>query len=205
MGERFDLSNQILITISVISGAIALTLACVGVGTANWQTTSINTTNGEMRIVNTANFFYACRLNLAGEVLGCGDRSSNSNIISYYEIKATGNQSDWNLHLNTAAGFSIIGIIFIFIGTLASIAMFFADRIEWIIPVTPSFLFLACLFMLVALAEGSRVLIYNGYSANLYETAHLLTIFSFLVNAIVAGRMFNAPFQSPKIKRVVYD
>jgi len=30
----------------------------------------------------------------------------------------------------------------------------------------------------------------NGYSAYLYRVGHLLTIFSLLVNSIVAGRMF---------------
>jgi hypothetical protein len=201
----FLLSTQVLILIAVIFGATALALSCIGIGTPNWQTTSINTTIGEMRITNTANFFYACRLNLIGEVLSCGDRSTNSNIALYYKITTTGNETDWNLHLNTAAGFSIMGIIFIFLGTIATLSMFYADRGEWILLVAPTFLFVACLFMLTGLAEGSRVLQYNGYSANLYETAHLLTIFSFLVSAIIAGRLFRPPLQSQPSRKTRVD
>jgi len=177
MGESATFANQILVSTSVISAAFALTLASVGIGTPQWQINTINTTYGEILIVNTANFFYACRYNLAGEILECGERIRNRSISSYYRI-------------NTAAGFSIIGLILIFIATVAIIFMFFGEKHQWIYLVTPVLLFVACLFMLAALAEGSQVLFSNGYSAYLYRVGHLLTIFSLLVNSIVAGRMF---------------
>jgi len=190
MGESVTFANQILVSTSVISAAFALTLASVGIGTPQWQINTINTTYGEILIVNTANFFYACRYNLAGEILECGERIRNRSISSYYRINTTGDEDQWNLHLNTAAGFSIIGLILIFIATVAIIFMFFGEKHQWIYLVTPVLLFVACLFMLAALAEGSQVLFSNGYSAYLYRVGHLLTIFSLLVNSIVAGRMF---------------
>jgi hypothetical protein len=201
---KLNTSNLVLVSMSVIFGAIALALACIGIGTPNWQITSANMTNGEMYTISTANFFYACRLNSDGEVLSCGQRSTNRNILQYYIINARGNESELNLHLNTAAGLSIIGIIFIFFGTITTLLMFCGDRAAWIFLIAPSYFFLACLFMLAGLAEGARVLEYNGYAANLYETAYLLTIFSFLINTIVAGRLFDPHFkpqQHKKIKR----
>lgn len=196
MSLKLTLSNQILITLSVILGSIALILACAGIGTPRWQITSVNTSSGFMYVTNTANFFYACRLNLAGEVLSCGERSSNQSISQYYALTIKGNQSELNLHLNTAAGFSILGILFIFLGTIATLAMFFGDKAEWIFLIAPTFLFVACLFMVAGIAEGSRVLLYNGYSANLYEAAQSLAICSFLISAIIGGRLFNPPLRT---------
>jgi len=188
--------NQVLITISVIFGSIALILASVGIGSPNWQNTYANTTSGDVYIIRTANFFYACRLNSLGVVLRCAERSSNNSILQYYSIQAPGSQSVLNFHLNTASGFSIIGILFIFFGTIVTLSMFCGDRAEWIYPVAPTFTFVACLFMLAGLAEGSRVLLYNGYAAYLYETAHVLTIFSFLISSIVGGCLFRPPPKS---------
>jgi hypothetical protein len=195
MASELTVRNQVLISISVIFGAIALALACIGIGTANWQTTQGNTTSGQSYISSTANFFYACNYTTTGDVVNCASRTINSDIQQYYLniSNKTGSQAAWSTHLNTAAGFYIIVIIFILIVTITTLFMFIGDRAEWIFLVAPSYLFLACLFMLAGLAEGSRILLYNGYSANLYETAHLLTIFSFLISSIVAGRLFRNP------------
>jgi hypothetical protein len=188
----------ILIVISIVAGGISLVLACVGIATPNWQITEATATNGRTYTNSTANFFYACLLNSTGDVIGCDLRSKNTNLQQYYSISAAGNQSDWNHHLNTAAGFSIIGIIFIFFGTLATILMLIGQSLPWIHLVAPSMLFVACLFMLAGLAEGARVLLFNGYAAHLYETAHLLTIFSFLITALVGGLLFNSPRVPPR-------
>jgi hypothetical protein len=199
MISQLNTPNLVLISISVISGAIALTLACVGIGSSDWQTTSANSTNGQMYTDSTANFFYACLIDMDGDTQ-CGQRSSDNTNIQYYMINATGDESDWNLHLNFAAGLSIIGIIFIFIGSLTTLLMFFGEKAAWVYLIAPTFLFVACLFMLAGLAEGARVLQYNGYAAHLYETAHVLTIFSFLISALLAGRLYDLPLkpQQPK-------
>ena len=60
-------------------------------------------------------------------------------------------------------------------------------------------LFVTCLFMLAGLAEGTRVLLYNGYAASVYQRAHLLTTFSLLISALVGGLPFD-PSRSEKIK-----
>jgi len=180
------------ITISVIFGGIALLFACVGIGTPNWQSAQL-TIDGQTYTISTANFFYACRFYSNGSLISCEHRSSNRNINQYYPIDAPGNQTQWNQYLDAAAGLSIVGIIFIFIGTLTTLIMIVADWVGWIYLIGPICLFLACLFMLAGMAEGSYVLYYNDYSANLYETAHLLTIFSFLMSCIVAGRLHSIP------------
>lgn len=198
MVNKTELINQLLIIAAVLIGAVALILACVGIGTPNWQVDYKNTTSGELHIVRTANFFYACRLNLAGEIVACGERSSNSNIALYYSINATGNETVWNWHLNTAAGLSIIGIIQTFFAIIATMFMLFGDRAEWIYIVAPCFHFLACLFLLGGIAEGSRVLLSNGLSAHLFESAHGLTMFCFLICCIAAGRLFHIPSQSSR-------
>jgi hypothetical protein len=116
--------------------------------------------------------------------MSCLERSSNRNIFQYYPIDAEGNQTEWNQYLDTAAGLSIIGIIFIFFGIITTAVMIVRLPIQWIYLLGPMFLFLASLFMLAGMAQGAYVLYYNDYSANLYQTAHLITIFSFLISCI---------------------
>jgi hypothetical protein len=184
--------NVIFISISVIFGGIALLLACVGIGTPNWQSTQA-TVDGQTQTIRTANFFYACSSYPNGTSIGCTSRSSDRNINQYYPIDATGNQTEWNQHLDRAAGFCIVGIIFIFFGTIAMLPMISGDWVVWIYLIGPICFFIACLFMLAGMAEGAYVLYYNDYSANLYQTAHLLTIFSFLMSCIASGRLYTIP------------
>lgn len=173
---------------SVIFGGIALVLACVGIGTPNWQSTRV-TIDGQTNVISTANFFYACRFNSNGALQNCDHRSSNRDINRYYPIDARWNQTEWNQHLDAAAGLCIIGIILIFFGTLTTVLMICGNLAGWIYFLGPVCLFLATLFMLAGMAEGAYVLYYNDYSANLYQTAHLLTIFSFLLSCIASGRL----------------
>ena len=192
MQSPFYRTNFALILVSVASGAIGFLLTAVGIGTANWQTIEGRTTDGRAFVNSTANFFYACTFNTNGEVINCGQRSRNMTIEQYYPIRgASESPPDWNRHLNAAAGLCIIGIILVFSGTVATTLMLTGQSLPWIHLVAPTMLFSACLFMLAGLAEGSRVLQYNGFSANLYQTGHLLTIFSFLCSAFAGGRLFH--------------
>ena len=192
MKSPFYRTNFGLIIISAAAGAVAFLLTAVGIGTANWQTTEGQTSDGKSFTNSTANFFYACTLDTNGEVINCGQRSQNMTIEQYYSIRgASESPRDWNRHLNAAAGLCIIGIILVFSGTLATSLMLAGQSLPWIHPVAPAMLFSACLFMLAGLAEGSRVLQYNGSSASLYQTGHLLTIFSFLCSAFAGGRLFH--------------
>ena len=202
MALDVKLPYLLLIVISVVSGGIAIALACIGIDTSNWQTTETTATNGRTYTNSTANFFYACILNSTGDVIGCDPRSKNTNLQQYYAISAAGNQSDWNHHLNAAAGLSILGILFSVFGTLATILMLVGQSLPWILLVAPSILFFACLFMLAGLAEGARVLLYNGYAAHLNETTHLLTIFSFLISALARGFLFDSPRVPPSSEKI---
>lgn len=201
MTAKFGAPEFILLSLSVISAGIAVALASVGVGSANWQTTMTTDVNGRIYTSNIANFFYACRLNQAGNTQ-CGQRSSDDNNIQYYTINATGNTDTWNFHLDFASALTIIGIVFIFIGGVASLLMILGDRIPWMYFVAPVFLFLACLFMLAGLAEGSRVLKFNDYAAYLYETGHVITIFSCMTSALLGGRLFDPPVESQSSKKL---
>lgn len=181
------LSITFIIT-SVIFGGIALVLACVGIGTPNWQSTRV-TIDGQTNIISTANFFYACRFTVNGTLQSCNQRSADREINRYYSIDARWNQTEWNQHLDAAAGLCVLGILFIFFGTLTTVLMICANFAGWIYLIGPACLFLATLFMLAGMAEGAYVLYYNDYSANLYQTAHLLTILSFLLSCIASGRL----------------
>ncbi|UJR14323.1 hypothetical protein I4U23_001319 [Adineta vaga] len=161
----------------------AFTLAGVGIGSSHWQTTTDTTSNEQIYIPIVL-------------------RSSDNNNIRCYMINATGDANTWNFHLNFAAGLSTIGIIFIFSGGLMTLLMVFGDHEPWIFLIAPSFLFLACLFMLADLAEGSRVLNFNDYSAYLYETGHVITIFSCLISAWLGGRLFDRPIKTKSAKRL---
>jgi len=180
------------ILISVIFGGIALLLACVGIGTPNWQSAHV-TIDGQTFTINTANFFYACHFYTNGTLISCQSRSSDRNINQYYPIDARWNETEWNQYLDSAAGLCIVGIIFIFFGTITTLLMIMANWPGWIYLIGPICLFIACLFMLAGMAQGAYVLYYNDYSANLYQTAHLLTIFSFLISCIAAGRLYSIP------------
>jgi hypothetical protein len=49
---------------------------------------------------------------------------------------------------------------------------------------------IAALFQRAALSEGQHQLALNGYSVDLYQTGHALTIFTMSICAFVAGRIY---------------
>jgi hypothetical protein len=72
---------------------------------------------------------------------------------------------------------------------MTTLVMIFVNRPSWILYLPPTILFIACLFMLAGMAEGARVLYYNDYSVNLYQTSHLLTMLSLFLSSIAAGHI----------------
>ena len=186
-GSR-DSISRILAFVSVGLGAIALLLACVGVGTPGWQTT-YSTTGGSTQVTSYNNFFYGCTG--LGSNMTCYNRNASFTgygLSGFYFSSTFSAANDTSARFQSAAGLSIVGIIFIAAGTIATLVMALLALYTWFNLIPPALLFLACLFMLAALAEGSRVLLYNDYAANLYQTAHLLTILSFGLSALAAGR-----------------
>ena len=88
-----------------------------------------------------------------------------------------------------AGALLVVGICMLGLGTLITLSMNCIQLPGLLAFIAPILLFLAALFILAALAEGSRVTTYNGYSANLVETGHLLTIFSMGLVGFAGGRL----------------
>ena len=185
--------SRILSLVTVAVGAIALLLACIGIGTPNWQTTYTLSSN-QLQISSTNNFFYACVFNTNNNVT-CYNR--NASLTGYVNtgfsslIYTYASNNDTNTRLQNAGGLCIVGIAFLAFGVIVALIMTFVAVSAWFNLIPTGLLFLACLFMLAGLAEGARTLIYNDYAANLYQTAHLLTMLSFGLSALVAGRAQN--------------
>jgi hypothetical protein len=91
--------------------------------------------------------------------------------------------------MQNAAGLCVVAILFLFFGIIATLIMAFIPLSIWTDFLPPSILFLACLFMLAGMAEGSRYLLYNDYSANLYQAGHLFTMLALFLSAFAAGRI----------------
>jgi uncharacterized membrane protein len=174
--------------IAVAFGIAALVLACVGIGTPRWQ--SDYYTPGDETYVKTgsANFFYACVAFTNGTVYNCTNRGSSLYGYSNYN-PAYPWMTDYNQRMQNAGALCIVGIILLFLGTLMTLMMAIVYFQTWLTLIPPALLFLACLFMLAGMAEGSRYLLYNDYSANLYQTGHLLTMFTLFLSAFAAGRI----------------
>ncbi|CAF1318400.1 unnamed protein product, partial [Rotaria sp. Silwood1] len=165
--------------IAVTICGIALILACIGIGTPRWQVTYTDAPNNTV-VSTTTNFYYYCAA------------TSTSCTNSKYS-------TDSYIHLRQASGLGIVGILFVFFGTIGTYMVAIAtvddslkikDRYYWDIHLTvgPFFLFVGTITMLAALAEGSKTIYYNGYSANLYQTAHILVMFALLLSAYASGK-----------------
>ncbi|CAF1045741.1 unnamed protein product [Didymodactylos carnosus] len=184
-----DISNTIAYTATVF-GAVALILACIGIGTPNWQTTYSDSPSNR-NISTTINFYYACSY-VAGFPSVCYNRATHR------QPPYSPNSNDYYQRQQNAAGLAIVGILFLAFGTIATLLMardVFKANVKHLNFLPAALLFLATLFMLAALAEGSRTMMYNDYSANLYATGHLLTIISLLFSSFAGGRIHAVKMQ----------
>lgn len=183
-----DRVSQTIAFAAVAFGTIALILTCVGIGTPSWQTTYVPLTSTSYYAAARTNFFYSCTFNTSGALNNCTNRDST--LYAYPGYSSTNAwMTDYNSRMQNAGALCIVGIIFLFLGTIATLIMALDYLPVWVNIVPPALLFLACLFMLAGMAEGSRYLIYNDYSANLYQTGHLLTMFTLFLSAFGAGRI----------------
>ncbi len=174
---------------AVVLSLIAIILACIAVGTPSWQILYSDAPNNTVALTTTS-YYYMC-----------------------YAINATctnyGYSSESYLHLRQASGLAIVGILFVAFGAIATYILVihsFDDSSnikdnrhrDLEIFSGPFLLFIGTITMLAALAEGSRSILYNGYSANLYQTAHVISIFALLASAYVSGRRTLMVDQSAK-------
>ena len=182
-----DSLSQKIAFAAVAFGAIALILACVGLGTPKWNV-GYNTANGNVYEQYNANFFYVCSYNSDGSLNNCVSRSAGLASYPGYSPSVSW-VSDYGQRMQNAAALCIVGIVFIFLATVATLVMALIYFPTWANLIPPALFFLACLFMLIGMAEGSRYLPYNGYSANLYQAAHVVTMFALFLSALAAGRI----------------
>jgi len=178
--------------IAVVLSLIAIILACIGIGTPSWQIVYSNPPNNTSPSITTS-FYYMCY-------------AFNSSCISLPSTESF-------IHSRQAAGLAIVGILFLMFGTVAtySIAIRSFDDSSNIkdyrhrdlqIVLGPLCLFIGTITMLAALSEGTRTIIYNGYSANLYQTAYIISIFALLGSAYASGRrsLAHRSLQEPLLK-----
>ena len=187
-----DKISKILAFVAAAFGLVALVLACVGMGTDQWYQYAVTNSN---YISASANFFTFCTYNpLTGDKVSCSSRSGNSNpFCSNVPTTAIANQDDCNNRMRNASGLGIAGIIFIALGIVVTILMALGIFSVWFLNFIPGVLFfLASLFMLAGIAEGSRYLTYNAYSAILYAAGHLVTILAVLLSSLAGGRIAHA-------------
>lgn len=185
---KADNISQRISYIAVVFGLIGLVLTCVGIGTPSWQSDYVTSSDGTYTKTGSANFFYACPAYYNGTIINCTNRSPSLYGYSNYN-SAFPWMKDFNQRMQNAAALCIVGIGLLFLGTLATLIMAVIYLQTWYNLIAPVFLFLACLFMLAGMAEGSRYLFYNDYSANLYQAGHAVTMFTLLLSAFAAGRI----------------
>jgi hypothetical protein len=163
-----DKFSRILIIIASFFAIAALTLAIVGLVTPSWyyyQASNGNTTY--------YNFFTYCT----------GNAINGSSCIDMPR------QTSLGLGTQHAAALLVVGICLLGCGTFVTLAMNILQLTGILVFIAPILLFLAALFMVAAFAEGSRVMIYNSYSAILVQSAHVVTIFSMGIIAFASGRL----------------
>ena len=171
-----DSLSRILVFMASLFSIIALVLSIVGTATHSWYYNQDSNGN-----TLSYNFFTQCTGNLLNDSSNCIDMQRNTVI---------------GLGTQHAAGLLVVALCLLGLGTLITLSMNFIQITGLLAFIAPIVLFLAALFMLAALAEGSRVTTYNSYSANLVETGHLLTIFSMGLVAFASGQLHARYFES---------
>ncbi len=160
--QRMDAFSRILILTASFFSMAALALAIVGIATNFWYYSQDSSGN-----VLYYNLFTLC----------------TGNVINGSSI-CTGMPQGTALGIGTqnAASFLVVAICLLGCGMLVILFMNFVQ-------LTGILVFLATLFMVATFAEGSRVTIFNSYSAILVQTSHVLTIFSLGIIAFASGRI----------------
>ncbi|CAF2812877.1 unnamed protein product [Rotaria sp. Silwood2] len=164
-----DPLSRIFVFTSGLFSIVALILSIVGTATYSWYFNQDST--GKTVYYN---FFTQCTGSLLNASSTCFDMQRNT-------ILGLGTQN--------AAGLLVVALCLLGLGMLIILSMNFIQLTGSLAFIAPIILFLAALFMVAALATGSRVTTYNSYSANLVETGHLLTIFSMGLIAFASGRL----------------
>jgi hypothetical protein len=167
--QVMDALSRVLVFTAGLFTIAALTLSIVGTATYSWYYNQDSNGN-----TLSYNFFTQCTGNLLNTSSTCSDMPR---------------QTVLGLGTQHAGALLVVALCLLGLGMLITLAMNFIQLTGILSFIPPIILFLAALFMVAALAEGSRVTTYNSYSANLLETGHLLTIFSMGLVAFASGRL----------------
>ena len=168
-GSTMDPLSRSMIFTSALVSIVALTLTIVGTATYSWYYNQDS--NG---IILSYNLFTLC----TGSIL-----NGSSNCIDMPRGTLLG------LGTQQAAGLLIVGICLLGISMLIVLGMNVILLTGTLALIAPTVHFLAALFIMAGLAQGSRVTIYNSYSSYLVETGYLLTILSMGLIGFASGRL----------------
>ncbi|CAF5205478.1 unnamed protein product, partial [Rotaria magnacalcarata] len=147
--QRTDSLSRVLIIIASFFAVSALILAIVGIATPSWY----------YYIDSSGTFLY---YNLFTQCTGNG----NNNTLICTDMQR---QTTLGLGTQNTAALLIVAICLLGCGTLITLTMIFIRLPGIMLLIAPVVLFLATLFMVVALIECSNVTIYNSYSAHLVQ------------------------------------
>ncbi|CAF1588902.1 unnamed protein product [Rotaria sp. Silwood1] len=198
--EKIDNLSQKLSLVAVTFGVIALVFTCVGISTPNWELSYTKTSVPSYSLSSTANFFYTCHFT-NGSYEDCTSRTVNLMNYPRY-LSSYPWMTDYYLRIQNAAGLCIVGILFLVFGTMTTLILAFIPLSTWINIIPSILLFFACLFMLAGMAEGSRYLLYNGYSANLYQAGHLFTILTLSLSSFTIGRIHFSRMKEKEVQTI---
>ncbi|UJR14616.1 hypothetical protein I4U23_001610 [Adineta vaga] len=185
--EKIDNFSQKILILTCILGILALLFVCVGIGTPKWESSYINTSGGSYTLSTTASFFYTCHFT-NGIFNNCTSRTENLTDYPRYSTSSRW-MRDYNVRIQNAAALCTVAILFLAFALVATVILIFHPSFAWINLASPILFFVACLFMTAGMAEGSRYLLFNDYSANLYQTGHVLNILSLFSSAFATGRI----------------
>lgn len=164
-----DTLSRILIIIASFFAVAALALCIVGIATNSWyynEDTSGNTLN--------YNLFTICTGNTKNGSSSCLDMP-RSTLLGAATLNA--------------AALLVVAICLLGCGMIVIVAMNFVRFTGALVLIGPLVLFLACLFILAAFAEVSRMSTLNSYSAILVQTGHISAIFTLGIIAFASGRL----------------
>lgn len=186
--QKVDSLSRNVLIVALVVGVIALILVSVGIGTPKWESTYASNGAGSTVLTGTANFFYTCSFR-NGTFNNCTDRSSKLTGYPRYAASSSSLMRDYELRMQNAAGLSVVGILFLAFGLVATVLLMFLPMYAWINLISPILIFVACLFMTAGMAEGARYLLFNDYSANLYQAGHVLSMLCLFLSAFAVGRV----------------
>jgi hypothetical protein len=167
--KLMDPLSRLVLFIAGLVTIVALVLSIVGTATYSWYYNQDSFGN-----TVSYNFFTMCQGNLLNSTSTCIDMPR---------------QTTMGISTQNAGALLVFALGLLGLAMLITLAMNFVQLTGILAFIAPIVHFFAALFMLASMAEGSRVLQYNNYSAHLVQTGHILTILSMGLTAFAGARL----------------